>query len=104
MGRVFGLIAAAFLLITLLVEMARLHVSALGATADAEKRLADLGRSLRHQVSGPSGQENSEAFVVRQNILHYRELLADRNLNNDQRRSIERLLAAEDAKLHPQGV
>ncbi|MGZ5795175.1 MAG: MASE4 domain-containing protein [Croceibacterium sp.] len=44
-GRIFGLIAASFLLITLLVEMARLHASALGAAADAERRFADLARA-----------------------------------------------------------
>lgn len=104
MGRVFGLIAASFLLITLLVEMARLHVSALGAATDAERRLADLARSHRQEVKIPLGRENSEAFVVRQNILHYQELLAGRSLSNDQRRSIETLLAAEEAKLRPEGV
>jgi hypothetical protein len=36
-GRMFGLVAASLLLVTLLIEMMKLHVRAIGATADAEK-------------------------------------------------------------------
>jgi hypothetical protein len=102
MGRVFGLLAASFLLITLLVEMAKLHVSALSAATDAERKLADLARSRPQQKSAPAGRESPETFIVRQNVLHYRELLAAGHLKDDQRRSIENLLAEEEAKLRPE--
>ena len=97
-GRIFGLIAASFLLITLLVELIRLYTDALGAAAEAERRLTDLV-NLREQ--GPSAKsptrENPKSFIARQNIARYRELLKNERLDDAQRRSIERLLAEEEA-------
>ena len=97
-GRIFGLIASGFLLIMLLGEMGRLYVGVLGAAADAERRYAELARE-RTQKSIPKEQENPENFVRRQNISHYRDLLAAGGIDEKQRRSIERLLTEEEARL-----
>jgi hypothetical protein len=98
-GRIFGLIAASFLLITLLVEMARLYAGALGAAADAEQRFAELLRARARPESQRAGRERPEAFAVRQNIAHYRDMLSTEHLNENQRRAIENLLTEEEAKL-----
>jgi two-component system, sensor histidine kinase and response regulator len=97
-GRIFGLIAASFLLIMLLGEMGRLYIGALGAAADAEQRFAELARE-RAQRPIPIEREKPENFVVRQNISHYRDLLATGRMDEKQRRSIERLLMEEEARL-----
>lgn len=97
-GRVFGLMAAGFLLVTLLVEMARLHAGALGAAASAEARLAQLARLRERQEPRPSRGERTESFIHRQNVAHYRALLESGSLDEAQRRSIERLLDEEEAK------
>jgi two-component system, sensor histidine kinase and response regulator len=98
-GRIFGLIAAGFLLLTLVVEMARLHANALGAAADAELRLAELVRLRTRSDGTAAGREKPENFVLRQNIGRYRELLAGEHLDDHQRRAIEGLLAEEEAKV-----
>ena len=98
-GRIYGLIAASFLLITLLVEMARLYSGALGAAAEAEQRFAELARLRARPAETSRGREKPEDFIVRQNVAHYRALLEGGNLDAAQRRSIEQLLAEEEAKL-----
>ena len=100
-GRIFGLIAASLLLVTLLVEMLKLYASALGATANAEMRFANLARARRTSSSGPSNGESSEIFAIRENIARYHRFLAAEDLDDTRRRSIERLLAMEEAKLPP---
>ncbi len=97
-GRIFGLIAASFLLITLLVEVARLYTGALGAAAEAERRFADLVSQRGQGPKPPLKGESPQSFVARQNIARYRELLANQGLDEAQRRSIERLLAEEEAR------
>jgi hypothetical protein len=97
-GRIFGLIAASFLLITLLVEMARLHAGAISAAASAEDRLAQLVRRRdRADAAMPRGAR-TDTFIHRQNIAHYRSLLESGSLDEAQRRSIEKLLDEEEAK------
>jgi polar amino acid transport system substrate-binding protein len=96
-GRIFGLIAAGFLLITLLVEMARLYAGAVGAADDAEKKLLALLRS-QAPSSGRAGK-GTDSFVQKQNIAHYRALLDAGNLDDRQHAAIKRLLAEEEAKL-----
>ncbi|HYA29159.1 MAG TPA: MASE4 domain-containing protein [Acidobacteriota bacterium] len=97
-GRIFGLVAASFLLIMLLGEMARLYFSALGAVADIEQRFAALASARApNPVSGV--REKPENFVRRQNISHYRELLATGQIDDKRRRAIEKLLAEEEALL-----
>jgi two-component system, sensor histidine kinase and response regulator len=43
-GRIFGLIAASFLLVTLIIQMARMYAAAMGMAANAEQRFAELAR------------------------------------------------------------
>lgn len=97
-GRLFGLIAASFLLLTLLVEMAKLYTGALGAAADAERRFAELARMRARTESKPPASDNAATFIARQNIARYHELLAG-NLDEARRRQTESLLAEEEAKL-----
>lgn len=97
-GRIFGLIASGFLLIMLLGEVGRLYIGVLGAAADAERRVAELARE-RAQKPFPIEREKPENFVRRQNISHYRELLAAGGIDEKQRRAIERLLMEEEARL-----
>ena len=103
-GRIFGLIAASFLLITLVVEMAQMYAGALSAAANAENKLAELARMrTRRPDDGrshdkPSRGEPTEAYVHRHNIAHYRSLLDSGQLDEARRASIERLLAEEEAK------
>lgn len=98
-GRIFGLIAASFLLIALLVEMARLHAIAVGAAASAEARLAQFARRRDHgELATPRGAR-TDTFIHRQNIAHYRSLLKSGSLDEAQRRSIEKLLDEEETKI-----
>jgi hypothetical protein len=99
-GRVFGLIAASFLLITLVVQMAQMYAGALGAAASAEQKVAELARMRARPKVGvaPARGEPTDAFIHRQNIARYRTLLESGTLDDAQRRSIERLLAEEEAK------
>jgi hypothetical protein len=102
-GRVFGLIAASFLLVSLLVEMAALYVGVLGQAADAERRFAELARTRTQPGQWPApklSRETPEAFIIHQNIANYRARLAEAGLNTAQRQAIETLLAEEQAKLH----
>lgn len=99
-GRIFGLIAASFLLIALLVEMARLHAIAVGAAASAEARLAQLARRRDRTGSAMPRGARTDTFIRRQNIAHYRSLLESGSLDEGQRRSIEKLLDEEEAKIH----
>jgi len=97
-GRIFGLIAAGFLLATLVVEMARIHAGALRAAASAEQRLAQLARLRGQPEQGPRRDEPTDAFIQRQNIAHYRSLLESGTLDEAQYRAIEKLLAEEESK------
>jgi two-component system, sensor histidine kinase and response regulator len=98
-GRIFGLIAASFLLIALLVEMARLHATALGAAASAEARLAQLARRRERADPAMPRGARTDTFIHRQNIAHYRSLLESGSLDEVQRRSIEKLLDEEETKI-----
>ncbi len=100
-GRLFGLIAASFLLMTLLAEMARLHAGALSAAKSAEARLAELAQRRERPQRRAAGGERTETFIHRQNVAHYRTLLDSGSLDETQRRSIERLLDEEEAKYRP---
>ncbi len=97
-GRIFGLIAAGFLLATLVVEMARMQAGAIRAAASAEQRLAQLARLRERPESGPRRGERTESFIHRQNIAHYRSLLESGTLDEAQYRAIEKLLAEEESK------
>ncbi len=90
------IIAASFLLTTLLVEMARLHAIAVGASASAEAQLAR--RRDRGDLAAPRGAR-TDTFIHRQNIVHYRSLLESGSFDEAQRRSIEKLLDEEETKI-----
>jgi membrane-associated sensor protein len=62
-GRIFGLLAASFLLITLVVQMARMYVNAIGVAAEAQKKLAELALIQAHPNIKPMRGERSEAFI-----------------------------------------
>lgn len=97
-GRIFGLVAAGFLLATLVIEMTRLHATAVGAAASAEARLAQLERLRAKPEPAPVRGERTSLFIRRQNIAHYRTLLQQTSLDDAQRRSIEQLLDEEERK------
>lgn len=97
-GRIFGLIAASFLLVTLLVEMARLHAGAIGTAAGLEAKLAQLARAAQKKEPVPIRGETTDLFIRRQNVAHYQSLLESTSLNANQRRAIEKLLEEERAK------
>jgi len=104
-GRLFGLVAASFLLVTLVVEMAQMHARALGAAAIAERRVAELGRMPRRLPDKdvqPLRGETTESFIHRQNLARYRSLLESETLDEAQRLSIERLLSEEEKKDNPE--
>lgn len=100
-GRIFGLIASAFLLVALVVETIQLYSRALGAAATAEQKLAQLKRTNvapETKRAGRKGGEPVEQFVRRQNIERYRAMLKSQALDAVQRQTIEKLLGEEEAK------
>ncbi len=97
-GRIFGLIAASFLLVTLLVEMARLHAGAIRAAAGLEAKLAQLARAAQKKELSPMRGETTDLFIQRRNVAHYQSLLDSNSLDENQRRAIEKLLEEERAK------
>ncbi len=99
-GRIFGLIAASFLLVTLIVQMARMYTAAMGMAANAEQRFAELARSRARNDSG-ARLKGTGTFVQRENIAHYRELLS-RATDDRERATLLKLLAEEEAKA-PEG-
>ena len=96
-GRIFGLVAASFLLITLLIEMARLYSGVLGAVDSAEQRLLELLRAQARSMAKTNGK-GTDAFVLSQNIANFRSMLDSGTLDDAQRDAIRRLLAEEEAK------
>lgn len=97
-GRIFGLIAASFLLITLLIELSQMYSGALGAAMQAEKKLAELALAQARPNVKPFRGERPESFIHRQNIEHYRALLDSDNLDAARRGAVEKLLFEEEAK------
>jgi len=100
-GRVFGLIASSFLLITFLAEMGRIHAGAVRAAMSAEERLAQFARLRSRPEPERKRGETTDAFVHRQNIAHYRWLLQSGSLDEAQRELIEGLLASEEGTTSP---
>ncbi len=100
-GRIFGLIAASLLLVTLIIETIQMYSNALGAAASAEEKLAKLARSrgpVEVAGKGKKSGEPVEQFVQRQNIARYRALLQSPSLELDQRDTIEKLLREEEER------
>ncbi len=100
-GRIFGLVAASFLLVTLIIQMARMYAAAMGMVANAEQRFADLARS-RSRGDGKSALKGTGAFVQRENIAHCRELLS-RTTDDREWAILLKLLAEEEAKASDDG-
>jgi hypothetical protein len=99
-GRIFGLIAASLLLVTLIVETTKLYAATMTALSNAELRFLELLRS-RARASPPDAAASGglDSFIQRQNITRYRALLESGQLSDDQRRSIEKLLSEEERNL-----
>jgi hypothetical protein len=97
-GRVFGLMAASFLLFTLMAEVANICRAMLAAAVNAERRLAELVRS-RALNERKWSRGDGRDFIERQNIARYQALLESNGLDDAQRSSIERMLAEEEDKL-----
>ena len=104
-GRIFGLIASSFLLATLIVEMAKIYASALGAAARAEHKLVVLGRLRERRMMDRRRGEGAttNTYIQRENIARYQSLLEQADLDEAQRRAIEKLLSEEEAKLRAGG-
>ena len=92
-GRIFGLLAASFLLLALIIQTIRLYSS-------AERRLAQLTSILARGEIAPSksNDEPAELFVIRENIMRYRALLKSSSLSDEQRRTIEELLDEDERR------
>lgn len=101
-GRLFGLLAASFLLVTLLVELGRMYARAIGAVANAENRIVELMRANTRADLRQAGK-GTDAFVQSQNIAHYRTLLETGGLDETQRGAVLKLLSEEEGKVSPQG-
>jgi len=99
-GRLFGLTAASFLLVALLVELGGMYSRALGAVVSAENRIGDLVRANARAELRPLGK-GTDAFVQNQNIAHYRALLEAGGLDETQRAAVRKLLLEEQQKSAP---
>ncbi len=95
-GRLFGLIAAAFLLVALLVEMARMYAGALGAVARAQLTPATAEPVPMRRPLPAARADSTEAFIRDKNIAHYRTLLQSGKLSEAEHRTIEQLLREEE--------
>ncbi len=54
--------------------------------------------SFRHELRGWDGEDGMDRFVARENIKHYRQLLASEN-DEEKRRYFLALIEEEEAKL-----
>ena len=97
-GRVFGLIAASFLLIALLVEMARMYAGAVAALAEAGEKLARGGQAGSRPEPPPRPAESTESFIRHRNIAHYRSRLESGELSEAEYRTIKQLLSEEEKR------
>ena len=109
-GRMFGLIAAGFLLVVLFVEMARLYTGAIGDLVSAREKLseapqADTPAPQAMPAALPTRQHGGvDSFVREQNITHYRKLLDSKTLDAARRRTIQQMLDIEEgSKNRPRG-
>jgi hypothetical protein len=96
-GRVFGLIASGFLLVALLVEMARMYAGVL-AVVRAEAK-ATPGTPGPGQERGSRGSAELDSFVHDKNIAYYRSLLESEKLSDVERRTVQRLLSEEERRV-----
>lgn len=97
-GRIFGLFAAGFLLVALLMEMARMYAGALSAVARAEAK-ATPSTPAPGQERGSGGSAAIDSFVHDKNIVYYRSLLESEKLSDAERRTVQRLLSEEERRV-----
>ena len=93
MTRLFGLVAASFLLITLTLQLSRIYAAATAAAASLEQRLSELVQSRARAA----GAGTTETFIQRENIAHYLDLLG-RTTDDKERSMLLKLLAEEKVK------
>jgi hypothetical protein len=100
-GRLFGLLSASFLLVALLLEMARMYSGALAILA-RQRTVEGLRRdSVREAPSKPT---TTQAFIREKNIAHFRALLESDSLNQSERRTIMQLLQEATAEPRDKGI
>ena len=96
-GRIFGLIATGFLLMALLVEMARMYSGALGAVAEAQTKAAPPAPAAPPAYSAAKAI-GTDSFIHDKNMAHYRALLQSAKLSDAERHTVERLLFEEERR------
>ncbi len=100
-GRMFGLVASGFLLVTLVLELARLYAKSLAEAEHARQKISELSVARRQADSSPRREETVSSYIHRENIARYRALLQDPQLDGARRAAIKKLLAEEEAKQPP---
>jgi hypothetical protein len=100
-GRVFGLIASGFLLVTLILELARLYAKSLADAERARRKLSELSQARRQPEPAARKEETVSSYIHRENIARYRTLLQDPQLDESRRAAIKKLLAEEETKTPP---
>lgn len=103
-GRIFGLIAAACLMIALLTEVARLYTRAMDAFLETRAKPASTEATQREGAFGKPARSEStrseldsiEAFIREKNIAHYRLLLDSQKVGASEHEVIKRLLFEEE--------
>jgi polar amino acid transport system substrate-binding protein len=101
-GRIFGLFAAACLMIALLAEVLRLYARAVDALVEVKTKPASseavplVGAFGKPIDNGRSRPNSVEAFIRDKNIAHYRSLLDSGKVGASEREVIERLLFQEE--------
>ena len=97
MTRLFGLVAASFLLITLTLQLSRIYAAATAAAASLEQRLSELVQSRARAAGAGTRAGATETFIQRENIAHYLDLLG-RTTDDKERSMLLKLLAEEKVK------
>lgn len=104
-GRVFGLIAAGFLLVALIVELARLYGGSPAEVIPAEAVPAGEAGPASETPLAPPGQPDrampamgTASFIHDRNLVHYRSLLKSGGLSDAERHTVERLLSEEERR------
>ncbi len=100
-GRIFGLIASGFLLVTLILELTRLHAKSLVEAERVRQQIGELSQMRRAPEPSPHKEETVSSYIHRENIARYRALLQDPQLDESRRAAIRKLLAEEEAKDPP---
>ena len=99
-GRIFGLLAAGFLLTALVVELARLYAGALRVAVQREEELPAAPSPADPFPARQIGSTiATNSFIHSRNIDHFRSLLRSDKLSDAERHTVEQLLSAEEKRL-----